>query len=201
MLYDEARNKILEGTWTSVDKDHELRHDAFCCSKCLKMFFRDYTNIYKSVVVHSKKCNGYLQDGISIITKERLTKKISQIVDFLGFISKREQEIDFPMTDQYSIKKLNQIVFIYVMDRKPLGMLTTDNRNLIDESDTKKRWISVSDFVVINYTQRHGIGKKLFDGMLEYYNKKPSELAYCQPSYATQQFLSKWYGLKEAHMW
>lgn len=195
-FYDESFNELKKGAYTSVDTNG-LRYDAFCCSYCFKVFFDDYKDLHKIAKSHSKRCSFRLdKDGFNIITKERLrNNKIKHAIDQLGSISKDAQGIDFPMTHSDSVNKLNQVLFIYIENGKPLGMLTTDKRKIILEDGTKKEFISVSDFIVFPYVQRKGIGKGIFDTMLSFYNKNPLELAYCCPSPATQDFLQKWYNI------
>ncbi|GEM_PF-5191975 len=196
-LYDEEFHELKTGSYASVGADGKLRYDAFCCSRCFKLFFVDRRDLYKMATAHAKKCSFRLgKEGIIAITKNNLQNaKLKHAIDSLGSISKHLQQIDFPMTDSDSVKKLNQVVFIYVDHGKPVGYLTTDNRNIILEEGTKKLFTSVSDFCVFPHVQRKGIGKKLFDAMLSYHEKTPAELAYCRPSYATQQFLRKWYDI------
>ena len=202
LLYDEELNILCEGDYSSVDKHGQIRHDAFCCSKCLKRFFDDDKDLHRSVKNHYSKCNFKLQDGVNVFMKEHmLDEKIRPIIDLLGFVSKKEQKIDFQVTYHKYIKKNNMTVFVYVSDKKPLGLLTTEVKMLTFPNGDKKECLSISDFVVLRYAQRHGLGKILFDYMLRYYNKKPHELVYNEPSHKSQQFLKKLYGLENMLVW
>ena len=202
LLYDEELNVLCEGDFSSVDKNGQMRHDAFCCSKCLKRFFDDDKDLTRSVKIHSGKCNFKLQEGVTVFMKEQmLDEKNRQIVDLLGFVSKKEQEIDIPVTHHKFIRENNMTVFIYVSDGKPFGLLTTEVKMLTFPNGDKKDCLSLSDFVVLRYAQRHGFGKILFEYMLKYYNKKPDELVYNRPSYKSQKFLKKYYGFENMLVW
>lgn len=196
-LYDEEFHEIKTGGYVSVDVKGNLRHDAFCCSRCFRLFFVDYKNLQKMVETHVNKCSFRIgNDGIVVITKNDLNNaKTKHVIDYLGSISKNLQGIDFPMTDSDSVMRLNQTVFVYVNNGKPKGFVTVDDRNIVLKDNIEKCFKSVSDFCVFQHAQRNGVGKKMFDYMLGYYNKTPSELAYCAPSFATRQFLKKWYGI------
>ena len=197
MLYDLYNNIIVkEYNAMHADADGKLSHDAFMCPFCLKIFFDDYKDLRKWAKRHASHCRFNLSEGINVIDGTTIKdKKVAGFIDRFGRLSKNEQRIDFPMTDSDSVKKLNQRVFVYVLDRKPLGMLTIDKRRIQLEKGLTKEFISCTDFYVIHYVQRQGIGKMLFNSMLNFYKLNPKDLAYCRPTQATLNFLKKWYDI------
>ena len=56
--------------------------------------------------------------------------------------------------------------------------------------------MSVLDFYVHNSVQRGGIGKQLFEAMLNHENVEPRKLAYDRPSIKLKSFMSKHYKLR-----
>ena len=202
LLFDEELNILCEADYASVDKRGYARHDAFCCSKCLKRFFGDGNDLHRSAKNHYSKCDFKLHDGVNVFTKEHMhDKKIRQVIDMLGLVSKTEQKIDSQMTQHKFISEQNMTVFIYVSNNKPLGLLTTEVKKLTFPNGDEKECISASDFAVLRYAQRQGFGKVLFDYMLRYYNKRPDELVYNKPSEKSMQFLNKFYGLEKMLVW
>ena len=56
--------------------------------------------------------------------------------------------------------------------------------------------LCVLDFYVHESVQRNGLGKALFEKMIEYESVKPEKLGYDRPSEKLLGFLAKHYGLK-----
>ena len=56
--------------------------------------------------------------------------------------------------------------------------------------------LGVLDFYVDAQVQRGGIGKNLFDIMLQYMSSKPALIAYDRPSHKLMGFLAKHFGLR-----
>lgn len=199
LLCDEELNMLCKDDYSSVGEHGQERHDAFCCSKCLRRFIDDGVNSHQIVKNHYDECDFKLHDGVNVFMKEHMhDDKTRQVIDMLGHISQIEQNIDSQVTRHEFIDDKNMTVFVYVSNNKPLGLLTTEVINLDNDG---KECLSASDFVVLNYAQRRGIGQILFDYMLGYYNKRPDELCYNKPSEISMQFLNKIYGLKTIRVW
>jgi len=82
-------------------------------------------------------------------------------------------------------------LYIYQEDNKPLGFISIEEFKT-DKYDT----YLVADFMVLLYKQRTGIGRRLFDFMLQDNNLHPPEIIYDAPSYATDCFLKRYYNLE-----
>ena len=202
LLYDEELNMLCEDKYSTVDKHGHIRYDAFCCSKCFKIFVDDKKDIRRSAKKHHGKCDFKLHDGVNVFMKEHMhDEKIRRVIDMLGHVSKIEQKIDSKVTRHEFISEKNMTVFVYVSNNKPLGLLTTEIKDFIFPNNDEKECLSASDFVVLNYAQRRGIGRKLFDYMLKYHNKRPHELVYNKPSENSRKFLKNIYGHENPLEW
>ena len=80
-----------------------------------------------------------------------------------------------------------------------LGMLKTGRRKLFYRDYSGKCIemdpVCLLDFYVHESCQRLGIGKKLFDMMLEHEDVMPNKVAYDRPSNLLLNFLKKYFGL------
>lgn len=160
-----------------------LNPDAYLCLCCLKILHNK-----KRAVTHEKKCNINLPEGVNIITKEYLKGDIRKMINNFGRVSSFLQKIDTPVTYDWNIKENDFTLFVFVLEGRPVGLLTTDLN--------KERKI-IGDFAVLPHLQRQGIGKKLVDAAIEYAHTDISEWAFSSPSNNTIKFLHKWYKLEK----
>lgn len=151
-----------------------------------------------------RRCSFRLgDDGIKIIKKEDLNEneKIRDCIGHLGYMSQHEQGLDFKITDEKTIVKHDQVIFVYIKGGKPLGLLATNKKDIkSNNTEQSKKYISITDFAVVGYAQRNGIGKELFDYALNYYQLKPIQFCYNSPSEKTLRFLKKWYDVDSAEI-
>lgn len=185
MLYDTNINKICDYRYASVQNE-KLIYDTCCCPRCYKIARGDDTNLLTKA--KRCRCKPWFEDGITKVTKENYKRGYKRVIDNLGRISKTLQELDFAVTSAEVIKKKNYSIYIYVEDQKPLGYIA-----LKPYKDT----YLATDFMVVEYRQRQGIGYKLFKYMLEDLNTSPDLLVYDSPSRSSINFLIKHYGLKQ----
>ncbi|KAK4877150.1 hypothetical protein RN001_009656 [Aquatica leii] len=134
--------------------------------------------------------------------------KVADIVDIMGDASAAAQGLSKPITTADRLRKADQTVYLLV-DRNAkngkgvvTGMLKTGRKSLyIFDRDGHHYHIAppcVLDFYIHESRQRQGLGKQLFEHMLQKENVEPSKLAIDRPSEKLLSFMNKHYGLQNA---
>ena len=147
--------------------------------------------------------------GYSIVDSDKLLslpKKsyeyMETLVDMMGQYSAKAQRLPATIT---SFKKLQmntdkQKVYFYSQNKKCYGYLKIGYKKLFISTEFGEikeiNPLCVLDFYVTEEVQRQGIGKKLFDLMLEDTGARPEKIAYDRPSEKLLKFLGKHFGLK-----
>lgn len=185
MLFDINKNRICDYKYLHVEKE-QLNCDTYCCPRCYKIAQGDDTNLLKKA--KKCRCKPWFEDGITKITKESYKSGYKRVIDNLGRISKTLQELDFAVTSADVIKNKNVSIYIYTEGQMPLGYIAVK-----PYGDT----YLVTDFMVVEYKQRQGIGYKLFEYMLKDLNTSPDPMVYDFPSRPSRKFLNKYYGMEE----
>mgnify|MGYP002626961373 CR=1 FL=1 len=124
---------------------------------------------------------------------------VKEILNSMGEASSRAQRLNTTITSAHKFFISNHRIFIKAEQNKVLGFIKVGSKKLFlrdrgfnyHEVNT----LCVLDFYVHESTQRRGIGKELFDYMLKFEKKIPTELAYDRPSYKLLNFLNKYFGL------
>jgi alpha-tubulin N-acetyltransferase 1 len=149
------------------------------------------------------------KSGYAIFSSEKLNtlpKKsyeyMGVLVDTMGKYSSKAQRLASVIT---SFKRLEgntdrQKIYFYSQKNICFGYLKTGFKKLFvstEFGDIKEiNPLCVLDFYVSEEVQRQGIGRKLFDLVLEDSGYKPEKIAYDRPSEKLLKFLSKHFGLK-----
>ncbi len=198
--FDEEKNLLASQEGVSGGS-HLFDNIGFRCSSCMKFYFTPW-----NLKSHKIRCKINWSEGINKITKKS-SKEILEILTELGRLSAGVQRIDFRMTDEDGIKRLNQTVLIYVNKNKILGFINFCKGRFKD----KPLIYSLDDFFVMEYVQRGkidiNIGSILFDSMLKEIgigekDKKEIEekVVVCKPSQKMINFLLK-KGLTKVREW
>ncbi len=168
----------------------------------MKDFLLDREDLLLASTNHSKTCTfRFGNEGINVITSETpISEDQGNVIDKLGSISRQLQHLDISVTSKEGIKHMKSTVFINIEERRPVGLLTTCKVKL-KEGNKRVVRLGVIDFAVPIYAQRHGIGKKLADAMLDYHHVRITQLAFNHPSEKSVKFLEKWYHLKSGQYW
>ena len=124
---------------------------------------------------------------------------VKEILNSMGEASSRAQRLNTTITSAHKFFISNHRIFIKAEQNKVLGFIKVGSKKLFlrdrgfnyHEVNT----LCVLDFYVHESTQRRGIGKELFDYMLKFEKKIPTELAYDRPSDKLLNFLNKYFGL------
>lgn len=128
--------------------------------------------------------------------------QLVQILDRMGEASSKAQGLGQVITT-YSkfVSSEDNRLYIIVEDNRVCGILKLGKKNLFhyDGSGQVKelRPLCVLDFYVHESVQRKGVGKILFEKMLDNENIEPHRLAYDRPSPKFIGFLQKHYGLSQ----
>ena len=124
------------------------------------------------------------------------------LIDLMGAASSKAQNLPTIITSFKAMKLniSNQKMYVYSKKNKCFGFLKTGYKKLFvstEYGDIKEiNPLCVLDFYVSESVQRQGIGKMLFDMMLEDSSVNPEKIAYDRPSEKLLKFLSKHFGLK-----
>ena len=124
---------------------------------------------------------------------------VNEILDKMGTASSKAQGLDTIITTAQKFFQSNHRIVIKASQDKVLGMLKVGVKKLFLR-DMYYNYhevfpLCVLDFYVHESLQRQGIGKQLFDYMLNFEKKTPCELAYDRPSPKLKGFLRKHYNL------
>lgn len=124
------------------------------------------------------------------------------LIDTMGKHSSKAQRLPTVIT---SFKRMqmntdSQKLYIFSQKKKCLGYLKTGMKKLFVSTEYGQMKeinpLCVLDFYVSEEVQRQGVGKRLFDLMLEDAKTQPERIAYDRPSDKLLKFLSKHFGLK-----
>ena len=124
---------------------------------------------------------------------------VKEILNSMGEASSRAQQLNTIITSAHKFFISNHRIFIKAEQNKVLGFIKVGNKKLFLRDRNfnyhEVNTLCVLDFYVHESTQRRGIGKQLFDCMLKFEKKIPTELAYDRPSPKLLNFLNKYFGL------
>lgn len=123
-------------------------------------------------------------------------------IDELGMMSRISQGLGQVLT---SVEKLgsntNQRLYLISAERKALGILKVGCKKLFIRTATAALVeidpLCVLDFFVHDSCQRSGLGKLVFEAMLNNERVAPEKLAYDRPSPKLIGFLRKYFGLSD----
>ena len=124
---------------------------------------------------------------------------VKEILNSMGEASSRAQQLNTIITSAHKFFISNHRIFIKAEQNKVLGFLKVGSKKLFlrdrNYNYHEVNALCVLDFYVYETAQRRGIGKQLFDYMLKFEKKIPTELAYDRPSPKLLSFLKKYFGL------
>ena len=126
---------------------------------------------------------------------------VKEILNSMGEASSRAQHLNTTITSAHKFFISNHRIFIKAEQNKVLGFIKVGTKKLFLRDRNfnyhEVNALCVLDFYVHESIQRRGIGKQLFDYMLKFEKKIPSELAYDRPSPKLLSFLKKYFGLND----
>ena len=126
---------------------------------------------------------------------------VKEILNSMGEASSRAQQLNTTITSAHKFFISNHRIFIKAEQNKVLGFIKVGSKKLFlrdrNYNYHEVNTLCVLDFYVHESTQRRGIGKQLFDYMLKFEKKIPTELAYDRPSPKLLSFLRKYFGLTD----
>ncbi len=126
---------------------------------------------------------------------------VKEILNSMGEASSRAQQLNTTITSAHKFFISNHRIFIKAEQNKVLGFIKVGSKKLFlrdrNYNYHEVNTLCVLDFYVHESTQRRGIGKQLFDYMLKFEKKTPTELAYDRPSPKLLSFLRKYFGLND----
>ena len=124
---------------------------------------------------------------------------VNEILNSMGDASSRAQKLNTTITSAHKFFISNHRIFIKAEQNKVLGFIKVGNKKLFlrdrNYNYHEVNTLCVLDFYVHESIQRKGLGKQLFDFMLDFEKKTPEELAYDRPSPKLLSFLNKYFGL------
>ncbi|XP_059614381.1 alpha-tubulin N-acetyltransferase [Phlebotomus argentipes] len=146
--------------------------------------------------------NGYYEDRRAVLDA---TSKVSEILNDIGEASAQAQGLTRAVTTAQKLRNSDHIV--YLMSEKNdktgvvTGLLKVGVKSLyVFDSDGETHKVNapcVLDFYIHESRQRAGLGKVLFQYMLDQENYHPQQLAIDRPSDKLVGFLRKHYGLTQ----
>jgi len=125
---------------------------------------------------------------------------LTEILDRMGNASSKAQGLKQVITNhiKFTTSGDNRL-YMRAEENRVYGILKVGKKNLFyrDSRGTVKELqpLCVLDFYVHESVQRSGLGKQIFEKMLEKENIDPSKIAYDRPSPKLIAFLKKHYGL------
>ena len=126
---------------------------------------------------------------------------VKEILNSMGEASSKAQKLNTIITSAHKFFISNHRIFIKAEQNKVLGFIKVGYKKLFlrdrNYNYHEINTLCVLDFYVHESTQRRGIGKQLFDYMLKFEKKSPTELAYDRPSIKLLSFLKKYFGLND----
>lgn len=124
---------------------------------------------------------------------------VNEILDRMGTASSTAQGLSTTITTSQKFFSSNHRIVVKAAGDKVFGILKVGYKKLFLRDKFfnyhEVTPLCVLDFYVHESTQRQGIGRKLFDYMLNFEKKTPQELAYDRPSPKLIGFLKKHFGL------
>ncbi|CDW90312.1 alpha-tubulin n-acetyltransferase [Stylonychia lemnae] len=134
----------------------------------------------------------------------RVTAKIQQvydIIDKMGIASAKAQKLGGVITSaQKFFQQDDNKLYVMIEGKTCQGILKVGKKNLFIRNEsgqmTEIKPLCVLDFYVHESMQRNGIGKQLFERMLQVEKVNPQRLGYDRPSEKLLSFLAKHYHLK-----
>ena len=124
---------------------------------------------------------------------------VKEILDKMGQLSARAQNLPTVVTSTGQFFPSNYRLFIKAEGNRVFGYIKIGPKKLFLRDRLfnyhERKTLCVLDFYVYERVQRKGIGKQLFDYMLNYENINPDSLAYDRPTLRLLSFLKKNYGL------
>lgn len=145
--------------------------------------------------------SGYMGDRRSALDA---TARVSEILNTVGEASARAQGLTKAVTTAEKLRNSDHTVYLLaekIQNKKPIvtGLLKIGQKSLyiFDENgDTQMiKAPCLLDFYVHESRQRAGLGKILFETMLQNENLSPQQLAIDRPSEKLIGFMRKHYGL------
>ena len=126
---------------------------------------------------------------------------VKEILNAMGEASSKAQHLNTIITSAHKFFISNHRIFIKAEQNRVLGFIKVGNKKLFlrdrNYNYHEVNTLCVLDFYVHESTQRRGIGKQLFDYMLKFEKKIPTELAYDRPSPKLLSFHRKYFGLND----
>ena len=124
---------------------------------------------------------------------------VKEILDTMGELSSKSQNLQTIITNTNSFFPSNYTLFIKADNNVVFGYIKLGLKKLFLKDRLfnfhERTTLCVLDFYVYESVQRRGIGKELFDFMLNFENTRADLLAYDRPSSRLYSFLKKNYGL------
>lgn len=148
------------------------------------------------------------QEGFAILEGSYLNRVVpgyvlfvKEIVNSMGEASSIAQNLSTIITSADKFFSSNHRIFMKAEGNRTLGFLKVGYKKLFlrdrNYNYHETNSLCVLDFYVHESVQRRGIGKQLFDYMLEFEKKNARELAYDRPSPKLLNFLRKYFGLQD----
>lgn len=156
----------------------------FDCEECLDCNQNGFSILEGS-------CQNRIVPGYRIYVKE--------ILDKMGELSAKAQSLPTRVTSCSKFFPSDQVLILKADKNRVFGYIKVGPKKLFLRDNLfnyhERRTLCVLDFYVYEPYQRKGIGKLIFDYMLNYENIHPGLLAYDRPTLRLLSFLKKNYGL------
>lgn len=131
------------------------------------------------------------------------TAQISEIINFVGQLSAQAQGLSNPVTTSQKLRNSDHHIYLMFESNQKHGLVVgilKVGRKSLYVFDQNGETVNVTapcvlDFYVHESRQRGGLGRELFDHMLNEENIHPDEMAIDRPSEKLLGFLQKHYGL------
>ena len=125
---------------------------------------------------------------------------IKEILDKMGELSSKSQNLLVNVTTTNRFFPSDQTLIIKADKNKVLGYVKVGPKRLFLRDRIcnyhERKTLCVLDFYIYDTEQRSGLGREIFDYMLNYKNIEPGELAYDRPTLRFLSFLKRNYGLE-----
>jgi len=181
--------------------------DSYCCSRCLTRF--DEKDIDR-FITHTSNCRYVFDSDGLYLYKAMEVRKVTHshiMGTMIRFHEMASTERRLRLRRKYRSGKLpwrkKGIFIMYILDGRPIGMIVTELVTLPVHPTTNyfyngpyKLCVLLREFSLVAYSRRHGIGKEMFDTMLDHYKINPNDIIYRYPSVSFVGFIKKWYGIK-----